>query len=120
MLEQKTSDVESLWVYFTLGCYYKEVNKLDEAEKALKKALEINIKTRRTYSSHTSGVFRALSDLYKKKNDDSRAYYYLKKYMEEESRLDNERFVTMNKSTEDFISETKRNRTGIKMNCRYW
>ncbi len=108
MLEQKTSDVESLWVYFTMGCYYKEVNKLDEAEKALKKALEINIKTRRTYSSHTSGVFRALSDLYKKKNDDSRAYYYLKKYMEEEGRLDNERFATMNKSTEDFISETKK------------
>ncbi|PWN69477.1 hypothetical protein C1631_015645 [Chryseobacterium phosphatilyticum] len=108
MLSQKTTDVESLWVYYTMGYYYNEVNNLDEAEKALTKALEINIKTKSTYSSHISEVYKALSDLYKKKNDENKAYYYLEKYMKEEGRLDSERFATMNKSTDDFISEMKK------------
>nr|WP_315030215.1 tetratricopeptide repeat protein [uncultured Chryseobacterium sp.] len=108
MMAQKTSDVESLWVYYTMGYYYNEINDLDKAEKSLKKALEINIKTRRTYSSHISGVYKALSDLYKKKKDENKAYYYLKKSMEEEGRLDGERFATMNKTTEDFISEMRK------------
>lgn len=108
MFSQKTSDVESLWVYYTMGYYYNEVNDNDEAEKDLKKALEINIKTRRTYSSHVSGVYKALAELYKKKNDGGKAYYYLKKYMEEEGRLDAARLATMNKATEGFILETKK------------
>lgn len=107
MLSQKTSDVESLWVYYTMGYYYNEINNNDQAEKALKKALEINIKTRRTYSSHINGVYKSLAELYKKKNDGGKAYYYLKKYMEEESRLDAARLNTMNKTTENFISEMK-------------
>ncbi|WP_300689467.1 hypothetical protein [Chryseobacterium sp.] len=108
MLSQKTSDVESLWVYYTMGYYYNEVNNNEKAEQALKKALEINIKTRRTYSSHINGVYKALAELYKKKNDGGRAYYYLKKYMEEENRLDVARLSTMNKATENFISEIKK------------
>ncbi|WP_123939758.1 tetratricopeptide repeat protein [Chryseobacterium sp. G0186] len=108
MFSQKTSDVESLWVYYTMGYYYNEVDNNDEAEKALKKALEINIKTRRTYSSHINGVYKSLAELYKKKNDGGKAYYYLKKYMEEENRLDGARLATMNKATESFISEMKR------------
>lgn len=107
MLSQKTSDVESLWVYYTMGYYYNEINNNDLAEKALKKALEINIKTRRTYSSHINGVYKSLAELYKKKNDGGKAYYYLKKYMEEEGRLDAARLNTMNKTTENFISEMK-------------
>lgn len=107
MLSQKTSDVESLWVYYTMGYYYNEINDNDQAEKALKKALEINIKTRRTYSSHINGVYKSLAELYKKKNDGGKAYYYLKKYMEEEGHLDAARLNTMNKTTENFISEMK-------------
>ncbi|MCJ7935673.1 MAG: hypothetical protein MUW56_19120 [Chryseobacterium sp.] len=108
MLSHKTSDVESLWVYYTMGYYYNEVNNSEEAEKDLKKALEINIKTRRTYSSHIKGVYKSLAELYKKKNDGGKAYFYLKKYMEEEARFDAARFAAMNKSTEDFISEVKK------------
>ncbi|MFZ4928041.1 hypothetical protein [Chryseobacterium sp. Mn2064] len=108
MLSYKTSDVESLWVYYTMGYYYSEINDNENAEKALKKALEINIKTRRTYSSHINGVYKSLAELYKKKNDGGKAYYYLKKYMEEENRLDAARVATMNKATEDFISEIKK------------
>ncbi|WP_123868107.1 tetratricopeptide repeat protein [Chryseobacterium lactis] len=108
MLRQKTSDVESLWVYYTMGYYYNEINNTDEAEKELKTALEINIKTRRTYSSHISGVYKSLSEVYKKKNDGNKAYYYLQKYMDEEGRLDRERFITMNKTTDEFILETKK------------
>ncbi|WP_167336371.1 tetratricopeptide repeat protein [Chryseobacterium gallinarum] len=104
MSAQKTSDVESLWVYYTMGYYYNEINSSDEAEASLKKALEINIKTRRTYSSHIEGVYKSLSELYKKKNDGGKAYFYLKKYMEEEGRLDAARLATMNKTTENFIS----------------
>lgn len=105
MLSQKTSDVESLWVYFTMGYYYNEASNNEEAEKALKKALEINIKTRRTYSSHIKEVYKALAELYKKKNDGGKAYYYLKLYMEEEEKLAGARFRTMNNATNDFISE---------------
>ncbi|MET3037229.1 hypothetical protein ABXT08_14060 [Chryseobacterium sp. NRRL B-14859] len=108
MAAQKTSDVESLWVYYTMGYYYNEINSNDEAEAALKKALEINIKTRRTYSSHIEGVYKSLSELYKKKNDGGKAYFYLKKYMEEEGRLDAARLATMNKTTENFISEMEK------------
>ncbi|MBP2619562.1 tetratricopeptide repeat protein [Chryseobacterium jejuense] len=107
MLSQKTSDAESLWVYYTMGYYYNEVNNNEQAEKALKKALEINIKTRRTYSSHIQNVYKSLAELYKKKNDGGKAYYYLRKYMEEEGRLDVARLDTMNKATENFISELK-------------
>lgn len=107
MLSQKTSDAESLWVYYTLGYYYNEIDNNEEAEKALKKALEINIKTRRTYSSHIQNVYKSLAELYKKKNDGGKAYYYLRKYMEEEGRLDAARLNTMNKATENFISEIK-------------
>lgn len=107
MLSQKTTDVESLWVYYTMGYYYNDVDNSEQAEKALKKALEINIKTRRTYSSHIKEVYKALAELYKKKNDGGKAYFYLKKYMEEEGRSDAARFAAMNKTTEDFISEVK-------------
>lgn len=107
MLSQKTTDVESLWVYYTMGYYYNEVDNSEQAEKALKKALEINIKTRRTYSSHIKDVYKALAEVYKKKNDGGKAYFYLKKYMEEEKRFDTARFAAMNKATEDFISEVK-------------
>lgn len=108
MQKQKTSDVESLWVYYTMGYYYNEINNYDKAEKALKKALEINIKTKDTYSSHIKDVYKSLSDLYKKKNDGDKAYYYLNKYTEEEGRLDEERFATVNKATNDFVSEMKK------------
>ncbi|MEG0927273.1 tetratricopeptide repeat protein [Chryseobacterium sp.] len=108
MFSQKTSDVESLWVYYTMGYYYNEINDNDEAEIALKKALDINIKTKRTYSTHISGVYKSLAELYKKKNDGGKAYYYLKKYMEEENRLDAARLATMNKATESFIVEMKK------------
>lgn len=107
MISQKTTDVESLWVYYTMGYYYNEVDNSEQAEKALKKALEINIKTRRTYSSHIKEVYKALADLYKKKNDGGKAYFYLKKYMEEEGSSDAARFAAMNKATEDFISAVK-------------
>ncbi|MDN3693739.1 hypothetical protein QWZ06_16270 [Chryseobacterium tructae] len=107
MFSQKTSDAESLWVYYTMGYYYNAINNNDEAEKALKKALEINIKTRRTYSSHINNVYKSLAELYKKKDDGGKAYYYLQKYMEEEGRLDVARLNTMNKATENFISEMK-------------
>lgn len=107
MVTQKTTDVESLWVYYTMGYYYNEVDNSEKAEKALKKALEINIKTRHTYSSHIKGVYKALAEVYKKKNNGGKAYFYLKKYMEEEGKSDAARFATMNKATEDFISEVK-------------
>lgn len=107
MISQKTTDVESLWVYYTMGYYYNEIENSEQAEKALKKALEINIKTRRTYSSHIKEVYKSLAEVYKKKNDGGKAYFYLKKYMEEEGRFDAERFAVMNKATEDFISEMK-------------
>lgn len=107
MISQKTTDVESLWVYYTMGYYYDEIGNSEQAEKALKKALEINIKTRRTYSSHIKEVYKSLAELYKKKNDGGKAYFYLKKYMEEEGKSDAERFAVMNKATEDFISEMR-------------
>lgn len=107
MLSQKTSDVESLWVYFTMGYYYNEINNSTEAEKNLKKALEINIKTKRTYSTHIAGVYKSLAELYKKENDGGKAYYYLKNYMEEENKMESARFASMNKTTDDFISEMK-------------
>lgn len=107
MISQKTSDVESMWVYFTMGYYYNEINNSDEAEKNLKKALEINIKTKRTYSTHIAAVYKSLAGLYKKKNDGGKAYYYLKNYMEEENRLESARFASMNKTTDDFILEMK-------------
>lgn len=104
---QKASDVESFWVYCALGYYYSAINNNDDAEKAFQKALEINVKTRRTYSSKVNVVYKALAELYKKKNDGGKAYYYLEKYMEEENRMARARLTAMNASTENFISEMK-------------
>lgn len=103
--KQKASDVESFWVYCAMGYYYSEINNSEDAEKAFQKALEINVKTRRTYSSKVNVVYKALAELYKKKNDGGKAYYYLKKYMEEENRMASTRLAAMNKSTENFIAE---------------
>jgi hypothetical protein len=64
-------------------------------------------------------VYKALAELYKKKNDGGRAYYYLKKYMEEEGKINAARLTTMNKATENFISEIKVSLTGTKMIFRY-
>ena len=108
MNEERTRDVESLWIYFTLGYYYNQKNMYDQAENALKKALEINIKTRRTYSAHIKNIYETLAELYKKKNDGGKAYYYLNKYMQEEEKLDEERLATINKATEDFAAEIKK------------
>ncbi|MGL6129655.1 helix-turn-helix transcriptional regulator, partial [Chryseobacterium artocarpi] len=69
--------------------------------------LEINIKTKRTYSTHIAGVYKSLAELYKKENDGGKAYYYLKNYMEEENKMESARFASMNKTTDDFISEMK-------------
>lgn len=107
MQKQKVSDVESFWVYSAMGYYYYEINNNDEAEKAFQKALEMNIKTDRTYSSKVYFVYKALAELYKKKNDGGKAYYYLKKYMEEENRMATARMAAMNRSTENFISEIR-------------
>ena len=35
MINQKTTDVESLWVYYTMGYYYNEIDNSEQAEKAL-------------------------------------------------------------------------------------
>lgn len=105
---EKMYDVESLWAYYTIGYYYNEINDYDAAEKNLNKALEFNIKTKLIYSSHIREVYQALSQLYKKKNDKEKAYFYLSKYNQEEDRLNNARLETLNKATEDFISESKK------------
>jgi tetratricopeptide (TPR) repeat protein len=108
MNKQKASDVEDLWIYYTAGYYYNEKNQYDEAEKMLKKALEINIKTRLTYSFHIKDVYKALAELYKKKKDKEKAYYYLSQYLKEDNRLNEARFAAINKTTDNFISDAKK------------
>lgn len=44
MISQKTTDVESLWVYYTMGYYYNEIDNSEQAEKALKKALRSTLR----------------------------------------------------------------------------
>ncbi|WP_223878244.1 tetratricopeptide repeat protein [Chryseobacterium vrystaatense] len=108
MSRHKTPDVERLWIYYTAGYYYNEINQYDEAEKMLKNALELSIKTRLTYSFHIKDVYKALSDLYRKKKDKEKAYFYLSRYLEEDSRLNESRFAAINKTTDSFITEAKK------------
>ncbi|PIF45415.1 hypothetical protein CLU96_2420 [Chryseobacterium sp. 52] len=108
MNRQKTSDVEKLWIYYTIGYYYNEINNYDQAESMLKKALEMSIKMRLTYSFQIKDVYKALSDLYGKKKNKEKAYFYLTRYLEEDSRLNTARFAAINKTTDSFISEAKK------------
>ncbi|CAH0248669.1 tetratricopeptide repeat protein [Chryseobacterium sp. Bi04] len=117
---QKISNTESLWVYYVMGYYYNEINNYDEAEKNLKKALEINIKTRYTNASHIKEVYKSLATLYKKKNEGREAYYYLKKYMEEEENFSGARFRTMNNATDEIISKVKRDSDWHKNKLPFW
>ncbi|MBL1222531.1 tetratricopeptide repeat protein [Chryseobacterium sp. L7] len=108
MNRQKTTDIEKQWVYYTLGYYYNQVNQYDEAEKMLNKVLEMSEKTKSIYSFHIREVYNALADVYKKKNDKEKAYFYLQKYLEEDNRLNEARFAAINKTTDDFILESKK------------
>ncbi|MDN5397542.1 MAG: hypothetical protein L0G39_22235 [Chryseobacterium sp.] len=108
MSRQKTPDIEKLWIYYTIGYYNKEIRHSDEAEKMLKKALEISVKTRLTYSFQIKDVYKALSELYKMKKDDEKSYYYLSRYLQEDNRLNESRFAAINKTTDSFISEAKK------------
>ncbi|MCT2560462.1 tetratricopeptide repeat protein [Chryseobacterium herbae] len=108
MNSHKTPDVERLWIYYTVGYYNNEINHFDEAEKMLKNALELSIKTRLTYSFHIKEVYKALADLYKKKKDREKAYFYLNKYLEEDNRLAEARFAAINTTTDSFIAEAKK------------
>ncbi|WP_131401766.1 tetratricopeptide repeat protein [Chryseobacterium sp. JM1] len=108
MNRHKTPDIERLWIYYTVGYYNNKINHYDEAEKMLKNALELSIKTRLTYSFHIKEVYKALADLYKKKKDSEKAYFYLNKYLEEDGRLAEARFAAINTTTDSFISEAKK------------
>ncbi|WP_083535234.1 tetratricopeptide repeat protein [Chryseobacterium kwangjuense] len=108
MNNSSTTDIEKQWVYYTIGYYYNQINQYDKAEKMLNKVLEMSAKTRSVYSFHIKDVYNALADVYKKKNDKEKAYFYLKKYLEEDSRLNEARFSAINKTTDDFILESKK------------
>ncbi|NML68999.1 hypothetical protein HHL23_04215 [Chryseobacterium sp. RP-3-3] len=108
MNHQKTPDVEKLWIYYTVGYYNNEIDHYDEAEKMLKNALQMSIKTRLTYSFHIKDIYKALADLYKKKKDKEKSFYYLSKYLEEDNRLNESRFAAINKTADTFISEAKK------------
>ncbi|WP_284460721.1 hypothetical protein [Chryseobacterium sp.] len=104
---QKPNDEESIFAYYTIGCFYNEIGNYKEAEKNLKKALETNIKMRYTHPSHIGEVYKALAEVYKKMHEEDKAYFYLKKYTEEQGRDDSAQFAALNKTMDDFIGETK-------------
>ncbi|MDC8100661.1 tetratricopeptide repeat protein [Chryseobacterium rhizosphaerae] len=108
ILTEKINNVESLWVYYTMGYYYNEINNYKEAEKNLKKALGINVKIRHTYSSHMVEVYQSLAEMYKKMHEEDKAYYYLKKYTEERGKSSSAQLIAINHTLDEFISETKR------------
>ncbi|MCQ9640927.1 tetratricopeptide repeat protein [Chryseobacterium sp. WG14] len=102
----KISNTEALWVYYVMGYYYIEINNYEEAERNLNKALEV-IKIEHTHFSYVAEVYQSLAELYKKMDDEDKAYYYLEKYTEEQGKTDSAQFATMNKTVDDFIAETK-------------
>ncbi|SIS58538.1 hypothetical protein SAMN05421639_10934 [Chryseobacterium shigense] len=108
MNRQKTPDIEKLWIYYTIGYYNKEIRHSNEAEKMLKKALEMSVKTRLTYSFQIKDIYKALSEVYTMKKDDEKSYDYLSRYLQEDNRLNESRFAAINKTTDRFISEAKK------------
>ncbi|WP_131707591.1 tetratricopeptide repeat protein [Chryseobacterium angstadtii] len=108
MGRQKTTDIERLWIYYTAGYYYSKIDHVSEAEKMLKSALELSIKTRLTYSFHIKEIYKALAELYEEKKDKERAYFYLTLYQQEDNRLSQARVEAINKTTDGFISEAKK------------
>ncbi|GEN66280.1 tetratricopeptide repeat protein [Chryseobacterium rhizosphaerae] len=107
MLSDKTDDVESFYVYSTMGEYYNTLNRNEDAEKAFKKALFI-LETQGVYSVFKGRCYKSLAELYKKMHDKDRAYYYLKKYTEEEGKSGSAQLTTLNKMMDDFMTETKK------------
>ncbi|MDR2234990.1 MAG: tetratricopeptide repeat protein [Chryseobacterium sp.] len=118
MRHERTSNVESAWIYYTIGYYYNEKGQYDLAEMYLKKALELNIKTRRINSPYVRNIYEALATLYQKKNNYDKAYYYLNKFNREEEILEYARMQTLNKATEDF--EMKMKQESDKRRNNFW
>lgn len=89
-----------------LGEYYMITRQYDKAEESLKKALEINKKTKYVFAQYTKYIYTDLKSLYESKGDKEKALMYLEAYTKERDRSDAALLKAINNDMEGFITET--------------
>ncbi|AZA76171.1 tetratricopeptide repeat protein [Chryseobacterium sp. G0186] len=117
--ERKKDDGIALYANTIMGEYYLADKQYDKAEEVLKKALEIDNKTKRIYAYYTKYIYNDLRSVYEKKGDNDKAYFYLNAYTEAKNKNNTAILKTINKDMESFIAETKSDSEDHKKNMRW-
>lgn len=117
--ERKKDDGIALYANTIMGEYYLADKQYDKAEEVLKKALEIDNKTKRIYAYYTKYIYNDLRSVYERKGDNDKAYFYLNAYTEAKNKNNTAILKTINKDMESFIAETKSDSEDHKKNMRW-
>ncbi|WP_332583495.1 tetratricopeptide repeat protein [Chryseobacterium sp.] len=112
-------DGVALYANTIMGEYYLADKQYDKAEEALKKALEIDNKTKRIYAYYTKYIYNDLRSVYENKKDNEKAYFYLNAYTEAKNRNNTAILKTINKDMESFIAETKNDSENHRRNIQW-
>ncbi|WP_142722260.1 MULTISPECIES: hypothetical protein [unclassified Chryseobacterium] len=102
------ADGIALYANTIMGEYYITYKQYDKAEEALKKALEINEKTKRIYAYYGKYIYNDLRTLYERTGDKEKAYFYLKAYTDAYYKTNTSLLATINQDMESFIEETRK------------
>ncbi|MCQ9640925.1 tetratricopeptide repeat protein [Chryseobacterium sp. WG14] len=106
--KEKAMDIDALTAHTILAECYIWDKQYDKAEKNLKRALEIDKKTRDVYTYYTKYIYNDFKWLHKEKNDDVNAYFYLQAFANAKNKTNAALLKTINQDMEAFISETKK------------
>jgi len=113
------ADGIALYTYTILGEYYITNGQYDKAEESLKKALEIDKKTKRIYAYYSKYIYNDLRTLYDRKGDKESAYFYLNAYTEAKNRNNFSILKTINQDMESFIKMAKEDSEEYADNLRW-
>ncbi|MBL3547983.1 tetratricopeptide repeat protein [Chryseobacterium sp. KMC2] len=106
--KEKAMDIDALTAHTILAECYIWDKQYDKAEKNLERALEIDKKTRDVYTYYTKYIYNDFKWLYKERNDDAKAYFYLQTFADAKHKTTAALLATINQDMESFINETKK------------
>lgn len=109
----------ALYANTIMGEYYIAAKQYGKAETVLKKALEIDKKTKRIYAYYGKYIYNDLRTVYEGLGDEEKAYFYLNKYTEAKNRTHTALLATINQDMESFITITKEDTEKHKSNVHW-
>lgn len=106
--EQEKNNGIALYANTIMGEYYITDKQYDKAEIVLKKALEIDKKTKRIFANYTKYIYNDLRTVYENKGENEKAYFYLKAYTDAKNKTNTSLLKTINQDMEFFIRDREK------------